>query len=180
MGRRDIWRAQLRIWRRVCGLLHWWCHNGVHWSGLLGDRRLLHWRWWRLLLIEHAWLLVHLTESVHMIDLIHLLHLVHLVELIHLVHLTDLVELVHLVQLMERRVVVHATLNRCRRRCRRDMLLVAATRIGVVVYARVTGQLVGSAEALRATWKLAGVRLFARVRSNVSRLMLESMKGLIA
>lgn len=58
--------------------------------------------------------------------------------------------------------------------------LVAASRVGVVVYPRVTGQLVAAGEALCAGGKLAGVGLLARVRANVSGLMLESVKGLFA
>jgi hypothetical protein len=40
-----------------------------------------------------------------------------------------------------------------------------------------SGQLVGSAEALGAAWKLANVRLLARVGANVSGLMLETVEG---
>lgn len=56
---------------------------------------------------------------------------------------------------------------------------VVATRVGIVVYSRVAGQLVGSAEALAASWKLAGMRLLASMRSNVSGLVLEAVEGSI-
>jgi hypothetical protein len=44
----------------------------------------------------------------------------------------------------------------------------------------VTGQLVGSAEALGASGESAGMGLLARVRSDVSSLMLEAVEGLVA
>lgn len=46
--------------------------------------------------------------------------------------------------------------------------------------ARVTGQLVGSGEALSATEELAGVRLLASMGADVSGLMLKTVKGLVA
>lgn len=116
-----------------------------------------------------------------MVHLAQLVHLVHVVDLLHLVHLVDLLQMIELIQLLEGGVVVHARLHRGGRCCRRcDMLLVAASRVGVVVDARVSRQLVGSAEAFRAAWELAGVRLLARVSANVSRLVLESVEGLVA
>jgi hypothetical protein len=42
------------------------------------------------------------------------------------------------------------------------------------------GQLVGSREALGAAGELAGVRLLARVRPDVSGLVLETVEGLVA
>ena len=122
----------------------------------------------------HAVHTVHAIELLELAKLAHLTHLVHLVELVHVVHLVDLVKL------LQRRVVVHASLDcgGCGSGC--DMLLVAATRVGVVVDARVTRQLVGSAEALGAARELAGVRLFARVRPDVAGLVLEAVEGLVA
>ena len=40
-----------------------------------------------------------------------------------------------------------------------------------------SGEFVGPAEALGAAWKLAHVRLLARVGANVSGLVLETMEG---
>jgi len=60
------------------------------------------------------------------------------------------------------------------------MLLVTASRVGVVVDARVTGQLVRAAEALCAAWELAGVRLLAGVSADVTSLVLEAVEGLVA
>ena len=40
------------------------------------------------------------------------------------------------------------------------------------MYSRVTGKLVGSAEALGAAWELAGMWLLTRVSADVSGLML--------
>lgn len=60
------------------------------------------------------------------------------------------------------------------------MLLVASSRVGVVVYPRVPGELVGAGEALRAAWELAGVRLLAGVSADVPRLVLEAVEGLLA
>lgn len=48
------------------------------------------------------------------------------------------------------------------------------------MYPRVPGQLVGSREALRAAGKLADVRLLARVRPDVTGLVLETVEGLVA
>lgn len=128
-------------------------HLVVHW--------ILHVIWraelWRL------WV-VHLAQ---------LVHLVHVVDLLHLIHLIDLLQMIELIELLKGRVVVHARLHsggRCCRRC--DMLLVAASRVGVVVNARVPRQLVRPAEAFRAAWELAGVWLLARVGADVSRLVL--------
>lgn len=61
-----------------------------------------------------------------------------------------------------------------------DMLLVSASRVGVVVYPRVPGELVGPAEALRASGEGAGVRLLARVGANMASLVLEAVEGLLA
>lgn len=126
-------------------------------------------------LLELVWRLHHLVQVAH---LVHLPHLVHLVHLIHLVHLVDLI---HLIELLHGWVVVHAGLHRCSRSLRRStMLLVSATRVWVAVDARVARQFVGPAEPLRATRELAGVRLLASVCTNVSRLVLQTMEGLVA
>lgn len=111
----------------------------------------------------------------------HLINLTHLTHLVHLIHLVHLVDLVHLVELLHCRIVVHAGLHCCGRGLRRNtMLLVPATRVGVAVDARVARQLVGSAETLGAARELTGVRLLARVGANVSRLMLQTVEGLVA
>ena len=60
------------------------------------------------------------------------------------------------------------------------MLLVAASRVGVVVDARVTSELVRTAEALCAARELAGVRLLASVSADVTGLVLEAVEGLVA
>jgi len=91
-----------------------------------------------------------------------------------------LVHLVHLADLRERRVVVHAGLDGGGGGCCCDVLLVAAARVGVVMYPRVARQLVGSAEALCAARELAGVRLLASVRPDMTRLVLEAVEGLVA
>lgn len=58
--------------------------------------------------------------------------------------------------------------------------LVAAARVGVVVDSRVARELVRTAEALRAAGELASVRLLARVRPNVTSLVLETVEGTVA
>lgn len=60
------------------------------------------------------------------------------------------------------------------------MLLVATSRVGVVVDARMAGQLIGTAEALCAARELAGVRLLASVSADVTSLVLEAVEGLVA
>lgn len=55
----------------------------------------------------------------------------------------------------------------------------APSGVRVVVDARVTGQLVGAREALGAAGELAGVRLLARMRADVPRLVLEAVEGLV-
>lgn len=99
-------------------------------------------------LLEVVWraelsrLVVHLPIHlpVHLVHLVHLIHLVHLVELLHLVHL---VELLKMIELLERRVVVHASLHSSRRRRRCcHMLLVTASRVGIVVNTRMPRELV--------------------------------------
>jgi hypothetical protein len=57
--------------------------------------------------------------------------------------------------------------------------LVASPWVGVVVNARVTSELIRSRELLAATGELAGVRLLASVSSDVTSLVLQTMKGLI-
>jgi len=60
------------------------------------------------------------------------------------------------------------------------VLLVALPRVGVVVYPRVAGQLVGARELLAAAGELAGVRLLTRVGADVTSLVLEAVEGLVA
>lgn len=60
------------------------------------------------------------------------------------------------------------------------LALVTATRVWVVVNPRVAGELVGARELFAAAGELAGVRLLAGVGANVSRLVLETVKGLVA
>lgn len=57
--------------------------------------------------------------------------------------------------------------------------LVSPTRVGVVVYPRMAGELVRTGELLAATRVLAGVRLLASVRTNMPGLMLETVKSLV-
>lgn len=58
--------------------------------------------------------------------------------------------------------------------------LVATPRVGVVVNSRVTGQLIGAREALRATRELAGMGLFTSMRADMASLVLETVEGAIA
>ena len=58
--------------------------------------------------------------------------------------------------------------------------LVASSRVWVVVYPRVSSQLIRATEAFRAAEKGAPMGLFARVCAYVSCLVLEAVKGLIA
>ena len=118
----------------------------------------------------------------HLVHLVHLLHVVHLIDLIDLVHLVELIEVAHLAQLLleQVRLVATVALDGSRSGSRSDMLLVAATRVGVVVNARMSRKLVGSAKSLRASRKLASVWLLSCVRANVSRLVLETVECLIA
>lgn len=60
------------------------------------------------------------------------------------------------------------------------LALVTAPRVGVVVDARVAGELVGAGELLAAAGELAGVGLLASVGANVPRLMLKAVEGLVA
>lgn len=124
----------------------------------------------------------HLSHLSHLVHLVHLLHVVHLIDLVHLVHLVELIEVAHLAQLLleQMRLISTVALDGCRSGSRSDMLLVAATRVGVVVDARVSCKLVGSAKSLRASRELASVRLLSSVRANVSRLVLESVECLVA
>jgi hypothetical protein len=48
------------------------------------------------------------------------------------------------------------------------------------VYPRVPGELIGAAEAFRASSKGTGMRLLASVRPDMAGLMLETVKGLLA
>ena len=58
--------------------------------------------------------------------------------------------------------------------------LVVSSRVGVIVYSRVTSELVGSRETLRAPWKVAGVRLLAGMCSDVPRLVFQAVECLFA
>lgn len=125
--------------------------------------------------VKEVRLLVELSHLVHMIELVDLIHTAHLIHLVHLMQLIDLLEL------LQCRVVVHTRLDSSSRclSCY-NMLLVSATRVGVVVNARVSGQFVGPAESFRTAGKLTGMRFLASVRSDVARLMLEPVKRLVA
>ncbi len=59
-------------------------------------------------------------------------------------------------------------------------MLVSPSGVGVAVYPRVTGQLVGSRELLGATRELADVRLLAGVGADVPRLVLQTVECLVA
>lgn len=61
-----------------------------------------------------------------------------------------------------------------------SILFVSSPGVGVVVYPRVAGELVGARKAFGAAGKLAGVGFFARVSANVSRLVFETVEGLVA
>lgn len=60
------------------------------------------------------------------------------------------------------------------------VVFVALPRVGVVVYPRMAGQLVGAREFLAAAGELAGMRLLSRVRPDVPSLVLEAVEGLVA
>ena len=57
---------------------------------------------------------------------------------------------------------------------------ISSLRVGIVVYPRVTSQLVGARELLAASGELTGVRLLAGVGSDVPGLVLETVEGLVA
>lgn len=59
------------------------------------------------------------------------------------------------------------------------LALVPTARVGVVVNARVTSQLIGAGELLAATGELASMRLLARVSANMSCLVFETMESLV-
>jgi hypothetical protein len=59
------------------------------------------------------------------------------------------------------------------------MLLVASPRVGVVVYPRVTGELIRAAETFRASRKGAGMGLLASMCPDMAGLVLETVKGLL-
>lgn len=124
---------------------------------------------------------VHLTGLVYIVELAGLADLAHLVQLVHLAHLRNRVHLVVEIHLLKRRIVVETALDGCRcglHGCR--MLLVTAPRVWVAMNSRMTSQLVGSAEAFGAAWKLACVRFLARVCADVSRLMFQTVEGFVA
>lgn len=58
--------------------------------------------------------------------------------------------------------------------------LVAAARVGVVVDARMASEFVGTAEAFSATRELAGMRLLASVRPNMTSLVLQAVESPVA
>jgi hypothetical protein len=60
------------------------------------------------------------------------------------------------------------------------LALVAPSRVGVVVYPGVSGELVRAGKLLAAARKLASVRLLSSVCSNVPRLVLQAVESLIA
>ena len=62
----------------------------------------------------------------------------------------------------------------------RLLALVASSRVGVIVYPRVPGQLIGSRELLAAARELAGMGLLSGVGANVPSLMLQAVEGLVA
>jgi len=73
---------------------------------------------------------------------------------------------------VSRHILARAILKASKRGGSGDLMsLLIAARVGVIVNARVSGQLVGSAEALTAARELARMWLFSCMRSNVSCLM---------
>ena len=64
--------------------------------------------------------------------------------------------------------------------CSSVLILVSSSRVWVVVDARVTRQFIGTTETLRAARELTCMRLLTSMRSDVSRLMFESMECLVA
>ena len=56
---------------------------------------------------------------------------------------------------------------------------VTSSRVWVIVYSRMSGEFVGSAEPLCATWKLAPMRLLPGMRSYMPRLVFEPVEGLL-
>jgi len=58
--------------------------------------------------------------------------------------------------------------------------LVAATRVGVVVNARVASKFVGATEALCAAGELAGMRLLTGMGANMTSLMLQAVESPVA
>jgi len=70
------------------------------------------------------------------------------------------------------RELVGAILQSCHGGSGSDLLsLVVSSGVGIVMYARMSRQLIGPAESFATSWELAGMRLLSGVRSNVSRLM---------
>ena len=60
-----------------------------------------------------------------------------------------------------------------------DMLLVTPPGVGVVVYPRVTGEFVGTAEAFGASRECASMGFLSSVRPDMASLMLETVEGLV-
>lgn len=119
------------------------------------------------------------TVLLHAVHRVHLmLHL--LVEILKVLHLVHLVELLHLAQLREGVVVKHASLSGgSGSGSSGDVLFVPTSRVWVVVYSRVAGKFVRSTEALGTSRELASVGFFASMCSDVTRLVLETVKGLV-
>lgn len=62
-----------------------------------------------------------------------------------------------------------------------DLLsLVVPPGVGIVVNTRMSGQLIRSTEAFTASGKLACMRFLSRVRTDMSRLVLQPVKGAVA
>lgn len=127
---------------------------------------------------------------VHLVGLIRLTHVIERIELVVrslLVHLiclsyrTHRTAMLNMVDLLHGRIVVHATLNR-RRGCLRDsaVLLMTTSRIWVIVYSRVTSQLVRATEAFRTAWKLASMRFLSSMCPDMACLMFKAMESLVA
>lgn len=138
--------------------------------------------------LSHRMHLPHATHCSHLSHLVHSVHLSHLckrVELASLAHLVHLVHLIELAQLLQRLEIVgpvlHAVLDRLRGGCGGgDMLLVSSSRVGVIVYSRVSRQLIGPAESLGAARELAGMWLLAGVGADMTGLVLQAMEGFVA
>jgi len=73
-------------------------------------------------------------------------------------------------------VLVHAS-NGCLLRLR--LILVSPPGVGVVVYPRVSSQLIAAGELLGATGKVASMGLLAGVSANVPGLVFQAVEGLV-
>lgn len=82
---------------------------------------------------------------------------------------------------VSRHILVRAILKTSERGGRGDLMsLLIAARVWVIVNARVSGQLVGSAEAFTTARELARMWLFSCMSANVSCLMFQTVEGSIA